>query len=800
MRVSTRWLREFIDSGHDANALAEAYTLAGLECEVEPAAPDAVLEHVVVGRITAVTAHPDADRLKVCTVDTGESAPRTIVCGAENARPDLCTAVALPGAHLPAGVHVEAQAVRGVDSAGMLSSAQELGLAESSSGILELDAQAPVGERLSTWLQLDDPILVFELTPDRGDALGVIGLAREAVALGLGSWRMSPPRSEPAQDRGAPEQASEGTVRPVAIDAVSLCPRYYGRRIHGADARRPSPDWLRERLRRSGVRSVSLVVDITNLVMLETGQPLHAFDDERLQGAIRVRQALAGESIRLLNDTVYTLNHGELVISDDSGPVALAGVMGGQHAEMRLDTTTIFLESACFLPESVAGTGRRHKLHSDAVHRFERGVDPAAVPRALERATQLIIEMAGGQVEGSSWAEATASTHHAGHVVLRRPRLAMLLGTTIDDTRVARILSDLGFTVHDVDEGWKVETPSWRFDIGREVDLIEEVARVVGFDAIGSEDYAAQFAMQPVPEARLTDQSLRLRLVSRGFQEVVSYSFVEQALDEALNPDAARVPVDNPIAAPFNCMRSTLWSALLPIARYNLDRQTRRWRIFELARRYTAEAGVHPTVREEVMLAGAMWGSAHPEHWSMPPRMADFFDLKGELQALIPGLEVEAGQHPALHPGRSARVHCPGAEQIGWIGQIHPGVAKQWDMPESLLVFEISADAIQQRRLPYAPHVPEYPASRRDLSLEVAETVAANALVSSALRHGPTILRDCFVFDVYSGSELKKGSKAIALGLIFQDYSRTLTDELIDEATQSVVRALQDEWGARIRG
>lgn len=800
MRVSTRWLHEFIDSGHDAKALAEAYTLAGLECEVEPAAPDALLEHVVVGRITAVAPHPDADRLQVCTVDTGEPVPRTIVCGAENARTGLCTAVALPGARLPAGVHVEAQAVRGVASAGMLSSAQELGLAESSSGILELDAQAPVGERLSSWLQLDDAVLVFELTPDRGDALGVIGLAREAVALGLGTWRTPSPTSESLPDRSSTGHASEGTVRPVAIEAANLCPRYHGRRIHGADARRPSPDWLRERLRRSGVRSVSLVVDITNLVMLETGQPLHAFDDDRLAGTIRVRQALAGESIRLLNDAVYTLNHGELVIADDNGPVALAGVMGGQHAEMRLDTTTIFLESACFLPEAVAGTGRRHKLHSDAVHRYERGVDPSAVPRALDRATQLIIDMAGGQVEGSCWAEAETTVAHAGHVMLRRHRLAMLLGTTIDDTRVARILSDLGFIVHSVDEGWQVETPSWRFDIGREVDLIEEVARVVGFDAIGSEDYAAQFAMQAVPESRLTDQSLRLQLVSRGFQEVISYSFVEQALDEVLNPEAVRVPVDNPIAAPFNCMRSTLWSGLLPIARYNLDRQTRRWRIFELARRYTAEAGVHPTVREEVMLAGAMWGSAHPEHWSVPSRTADFFDLKGELQALIPGLEVEADQHPALHPGRSARVHCPGAEQLGWMGQIHPRIAKQWDIPESLLVFEISAEAIQQRRLPYAPNVPEYPASRRDLSLEVAETVAANALVSSALRHGPTILRDCFVFDVYTGSELKKGSKAIALGLIFQDYSRTLTDELIDEATQGVVRALQDEWGARIRG
>ncbi|MEQ9480050.1 MAG: phenylalanine--tRNA ligase subunit beta [Algiphilus sp.] len=796
MKVSKRWLLEFIDSAQSAEALAEGFTLAGLECEVEAAAPDRLLEQVVVGRIVAAAPHPDADRLQVCEVDVGEERPRTIVCGAANARPGLRTAVALPGARLPNGLHVQAQAVRGVESSGMLSSAQELGLAETSSGILELDAEAPVGTPLAEWLDLDDDILVFELTPDRGDALSVIGLAREAVALGLGQWRDG--AELPSANAAHPDGDAGDSARPVAIDAPELCPRYMGRCIEGAHAREPSPDWLRERLRRSGVRSVSLVVDISNLVMLETGQPLHAFDDSRLQGTVRVRQAQPGESIRLLNDQSYTLAHGELVIADDTGPVALAGVMGGQHAEMRLDSETIFLESACFLPPAVAGTGRRHKLHSDAVHRFERGVDPAAVPRALERATQLILAMAGGAVKGTSNAGSPPVARAA--IVLRRSRLTALLGIAIDDTRVTRILGDLGFVVDAVDAGWSVQAPSWRFDISREVDLIEEVARVVGFDAIGAESYAAHVAMQPVAEARLSDQGLRGQLVARGFQEVVSYSFVEQALDAALNPDAARIPVDNPIAAPFNCMRSTLWSSLLPIVRYNVDRQCRRSRLFELARRYSAEPGVHPTVREEVMLAGAMWGSAYAEHWAQPDRMVDFFDLKGELQSLIPGLEVSADAHPALHPGRSGQVTLAAHGAIGWMGQIHPSLAEQWDVPQSLLVFELAAEPLQQRRLPHAPHVPEYPASRRDLSLEVQEDVPAQALVDTALRRGPEMLRNCFVFDVYQGVGLKNGCKAIALGLIFQDFSRTLTDELIDEAAQSVVGALHDEWGARIRG
>ncbi|WP_420426921.1 phenylalanine--tRNA ligase subunit beta [Algiphilus sp.] len=795
MKVSKRWLLEFIDSAQSAEALAEAFTLAGLECEVEAAAPDRRLAQVVVGRIVAAAPHPDADRLQVCEVDTGEARPRTIVCGAANARPGLRTAVALPGATLPNGLSVQSQAVRGVESAGMLSSAQELGLAESSSGILELDAEAPIGTALAEWLALDDDILVFELTPDRGDALSVIGLAREAVALGLGQWRE---HSEGVTASAAAGGDEQGRARPVTIDAPALCPRYMGRCIQGVNAQVPSPDWLRERLRRSGLRSVSMVVDITNLVMLETGQPLHAFDDSRLQGTVRVRQALPDETIHLLNDQSYTLAHGELVIADDTGPVALAGVMGGQHAEMRLDSSAIFLESACFLPPAVAGTGRRHKLHSDAVHRFERGVDPAAVPRALERATHLILAMAGGEVIGTSNAGDVPAAEAA--IVLRRSRLAWLLGIAVDDTRVARILSDLGFAVEAVDAGWSVQPPSWRFDISREVDLIEEVARVVGYDAIGAEGYAAHVAMQPVVEARLSDPALRAQLVARGFQEVVSYSFVEQALDAALNPDAARIPVDNPIAAPFNCMRSTLWSSLLPIVRYNVDRQCRRYRVFELARRYSAEPGVHPTVREEVMLAGAMWGSAYPEHWAQPDRMVDFFDLKGELQALVPGMDVSAGTHPALHPGRSGRVTLGAHGAIGWIGQIHPSLAKQWDIPESLLLFELQAEPLQQRRLPHAPHVPDYPASRRDLSLEVPEDVAAQALVETALRRGPEMLRDCFVFDVYQGAGLKNGCKAIALGLIFQDFSRTLTDELIDEAAQGVVGALHDEWGARIRG
>lgn len=799
MKLSMQWLREHLDTTLDAGALAERFTLAGLECEIEALCPDAVLKGVVVARIAEIAPHPEADRLRVCRVDAGDGALHGVVCGAENAAVGLITAFARPGAVLPDGRAIAATELRGVPSAGMLCSAAELGLAESSSGLLTLDDDAVPGTPLAEWLKLDDTGLFFELTPDRGDCLSVAGLAREAAAIDDDCALRTPPAGNPA---GSDAASGVGpAARDIAIDASELCPVYCGRRIEGVDARRRTPDWLRERLRRAGVRSVSLVVDITNLVMLESGQPLHAFDDARLEGTIRVRQAQPGESLRLLNEQDLTLDHGELVIADDARPVALAGVMGGEHAEMRLDSTTVFLESACFLPAAVAGTGRRHKLHSDAVHRFERGVDPAAAERALERATALIVAMAGGTAGPPRIARIDAHPVWAPTpILLRRERIAALLGVAIPDDRTRGILESLGMQVDAEDAGWRVLPPSWRFDIAREVDLIEEVARVYGYDRVGDVAYAASIDARPQAEAQLRDATLRDALVARGFQEAVCYSFVETDLDAALRPDASRIPVDNPIAAPYSCMRTTLWSGLLPMARYNVARQARRLRAFELARVYEAEAGVHPTVRETECLAGLMLGPVEPEQWGTAARAADFHDLKGELQALVPDLVAEAATHPALHPSRSARLLRGDGAVLGWMGQLHPALAAEWELPEGIQLFELDAEVLRRRALPWQPSVPEYPSSRRDLSLEIDADLPCADLLGTIREHAPETLQDVVVFDVYHGPGVKNGSKAIALGLIFQDHSRTLTDELVDQATNGIVDVLGRQWGARIRG
>lgn len=790
MKLSMNWLSERFGAPLAPEAWAERFTLAGLECELLPASSDTRLDGVVVGHITGVAAHPEADKLRVCTVDDGSGSSRQIVCGADNAREGMAAPLALPGSRMPDGRAIEATELRGVASAGMLCSAAELGLAESSKGLLELDLDAPAGQPLAEWLGLDDTVIEFELTPDRGDCLSVLGVAREAAALEGQQLPVGPAPTDIPED-GAID------ARTVAIEAPALCPVYWGRRIHGVDATRRSPDWLRERLRRSGLRSVSLVVDITNYVMLELGQPLHAFNDAALCGTVCVRRAEQGETLRLLNDENYTLDHGELVIADDDGAVALAGVMGGQRAEMRADSGVVFLESACFLPEAVAGTGRRHKLHSDAVHRYERGVDPALARRALDRATALILELAGGTAGAAVMAEGDSVKAHP--VTLRRQRLDDMLGVTVAGERVRRILESLGMTVREATEGWEVVAPSWRYDIAREVDLVEEVARVIGYDEIGASDYAAQIAPRALPEGRRSDSELRAQLVARGFSEVVSYSFVEGGLDAALRPDAARIPVDNPIAEPYDTMRSTLWSSLLPVVRHNVSRQQRRLRIFEIAHVFEAAPGVHPDVRERECLAGAMLGRARPEHWDERDGAVDFFDLKGELQAIAPQMTVEAARHPALHPGRCAQLLREG-EMLGWMGQIHPQLAARVDVPESLLLFELDLAVLRPRTLPWQPQVPEYPSSRRDLSLVVAEDVRCADLLATAHEAAPTFLRDIVVFDVYQGAGLENGCKAMALGLIFQDYSRTLTDERVDEATQGIVEAARRQWGARIRG
>ncbi len=783
MKVSLSWLREWANPKATDAELAARLTRAGLECEAEPL--KLALAKIVVGEILEVKSHPQADRLRVCQVNTGSRTPSTVVCGAANARAGMKAPVALPGAKLPDGTEIKVSALRGVESAGMLCSAKELSLAEKSDGLLELDAGAKVGQPIAEYLALDDALLSLELTPNRGDCLSVAGLAREVSAVFAVALKV------PAIKPVAVTAARRFEVK---IDSRVDCSRYAGRVIEGIDPKARTPDWMRERLRRSGHRCIHPVVDITNYVLLELGQPMHAFDTAKLSGGIRVRRARDGESLPLLNEQTYTFTKDDLLIADDARPLALAGVMGGMPSGVSSSTTAIFLESACFSPERVAATGRRLRLPSDALYRFERGVDPDLQRRALERASQLVLEVCGGKAGPVT--ESGARKSKVFTVKLRRERLDQLLGHVIAPAEIERLLKRLGIGVKRRGKaGWQASIPSHRYDLRIEVDLIEEVARLHGYERIPARPYAAELAPAPVPERRPLDLA-RDRLASRGYQEVITYSFVDGALDRRLAPGANAIPLDNPIADTLALMRTTLWSGLIPAWRYNQQRQRKRVRLFEIGVCFEEQGG---KVVETGRLALLAAGTALAEQWGQPARAVDFFDLKADLEALGPGLSCERGEHPALHPGQTARVLVAG-KPAGWLGVMHPRLVAELDLPEAPVLLELDTAALAEHHLPRVAAPSVFPASRRDLALVLREEVAAAALVAQAREAGGAHLREAGVFDVYRGAGLPNGFKSVALSLIFQDNSRTLTDEEVEAAVQAVTQRLQERFGATIRG
>ena len=783
MRISLNWLREWVRPRASDAELAARLTRAGLECEAEPL--KLALAKVVVGRIVEVKPHPQADRLRVCQVDVGARTPATIVCGAANARAGMKAPVALPGAKLPDGTEIRVSALRGVESAGMLCSAKELGLAEKSEGLLELDQGAKIGLPIAKYLQLDDAILALELTPNRGDCLSIAGLAREVSAV------FAVPLKAPAIKPASVTSAQRFEVK---IDSRADCARYAGRVIEGIDPQARTPDWMRERLRRSGLRCIHPVVDVTNYVLLELGQPLHAFDCAKLSGGIRVRRAKAGESLKLLNEQTYDFTKDDLLIADREKPLALAGIMGGMPSGVSSGTTSIFLESACFSPERVAATGRRLRIPSDALYRFERGVDPSLQRQALERASQRVLEICGGRAGPVT--ETGARTPEPVIVKLRRERLDQLLGHSIPPADVERLLERLGIGLRRLGKtAWQGAIPSHRYDLRLEVDLIEEVARLYGYERIPARPYAAQLAPAPVPEQRPLDRA-RDRLASRGYQEVITYSFVDARLEERLAPGAGAIPLDNPIADTLSLMRTTLWSGLLPTWRYNQQRQRKRVRLFEIGVCF-AEVGGEVVETERLALLAS--GPAAAEQWGLPVRPVDYFDIKADLEALAGGLQFERGEHPALHPGQTARVTA-GGSAVGWLGVLHPKLVASLDLPEAPVLLELDTAALKSSGLPRPVAPSEFPASRRDLALVLREDIPVAALTGQAREAGGVLLREIGVFDVYRGAGLPNGFKSVALGLIFQDNSRTLTDEEVEAAVQAVAQRLQQRLGATIRG
>jgi phenylalanyl-tRNA synthetase beta chain len=788
VKLSETWLREWVNPQATIEGIAQRLVMGGLELEIEPAL-DTLPQGVVVGRITAAERHPQADRLQVCRVDVGAGEPLQIVCGAPNARVGLNAPCATVGARLPGGMAITQAKLRGVDSFGMLCSAKELALSDKSDGLLELDATAKPGQPIGDYLRLDDHILNLEITPNRGDCLSVLGLARDVAALfGVNMKRPNLPPAVVVGDR---------TLK-VEIEDAETCPTYAGRIISKLNAKARTPDWMRERLRRSGLRCINPLVDVTNYVMLELGQPLHAFDREKLNGTVRVRRAQAGEQLQMLTGETVVLERMELLIADDIGPLALAGVMGGLASGVTETTTSIFLESACFAPAAVAGTARRHKLVSDASYRFERGVDPGLQRIALDRATQLITEICGGEVHPVS--QAGRNQPEVVSIRLRHARMTQLLGHEIAGREVEQLLGRLGITTrNEIGDTWLCRIPSHRYDLRLEVDLIEEVARLHGYDRIPARPYAAALAPSRPVEGRRPLALARTTLIARGWQEVVSLAFTDPRAQAALDPQAATIAVDNPIAETQSVMRTNLWPGLVAAWLHNRQRQIARVRLFEAGACFALQDGA---VVETTRIAGVAAGDAFAEQWGKKNRPVDFHDLKADVVALFGAAtddyRFEAAAHAALHPGRGARV-LRGATAVGWIGELHPSAVRTLDLPRAPLVFELDWPAIQDLPVPRAQALSEFPSSRRDIAVVVNETVPAQALVDCVRSAGGNLLQKVFVFDIYRGESVGNACKSVALGLIFNDYSRTLTVDDIDAATASITEALGRELAATIR-
>jgi len=800
MKISERWLRELANPPGDTAALVHQLTMQGLEVEsVEAAGPS--LERVVVARVTAVAPHPNADRLRVCQVDAGGSTMQ-IVCGAANVRAGGLYAVALPGATLPGGLAIRSAALRGVDSAGMLCSAAELGLlgdksdkgdpdpARKGEGLLELDQGLVPGMPIGAALSLDDQILDLKITPNRADCFSVLGVARDlAATTGLA---FAEPQAAPV-----PTEASQ-TVS-VRIEDAAGCPVFVARTIRGIRADARSPLWLRERLRRSGVRSIHPVVDITSLVMLELGQPLHAYDLDKLDGNLVVRRALAREPLQLLTGTDLHLDDDVLVIADGTGAVGIAGIMGGHRTAVSATTTNVLLESAFFSPAVIAGRARRLGLQTDAATRFERGVDPTGQQRALERAAQLLLAITGGAA--GSCQEAGAGVPLRSPVTLRRARLALVLGEAVPDPVVDTILRRLGMTVDVIADGWQVRPPAFRFDIAVEVDLIEEIARVYGYDRIATRAGEQTTRLGEAPAARVSVDLLRGTLVQRGYQEAITYSFVEREQDRRFAGGRNGVPLVNPLSAELAVMRQGLWAGLVQALRHNLARQQRRVRLFEVGVRFVpAGAGL----TEEAVLSGLAMGATVPEQWGGPSRPADFFDVKSDVEAILAtvGAPEEfdwvADGHPALHPGRSARLRHRG-QHLGWMGTLHPSLAKQSGLEEAPVMFELDLGGLSVATESAYQGLSRFPAVRRDIALLVARETPVAGLVTAVRDTAGPGLREVIVFDIFAGEHIDAAQKSVALGLILQETSRTLTDADVDQIVGGVVRRLAADFGAKVR-
>ncbi len=792
MKVSLNWLREWVDTGDDVRGLAHALTMAGLEIEgVYRAGPE--LKGIVVGEVLAVQKHPDAEKLNVCRVTDGHEEVQ-IVCGAANVRAGMKAPLAKIGAILPNGTEIKKAKLRGVESFGMLCSAKELGIAEESSGLYDLPSELPRGEALATALSLDDTIFEVNLTPNRGDCMSVLGVAREVAAIRKQTLK---PAARPAI---APAISDSF---PIRLEAAAGCPKFVGRLIKGVNGSTKSPFWLQERLRRAGLRPINAIVDITNYVMLELGQPMHAYDSAMLRGAIVVRYARSNETLKLLDGRTIELTPDVLVIADETKTLGMAGVMGGEDSGISDSTADIFLEVAYFDPDTIAGRGRRYGLITDASQRFERGVDPKLQESAIERATQLLLECAGGKAGPIQVVRTEGASGRRDEIRLRHARVQRVLGVSVSSSDVVDCLQRLGITLQSSDlpqknSSWTAKPPSWRFDLRIEEDLIEEVARLYGYDNIPEIDARAPQSIVSYTEAQVRNERAADLLVDRGYQEAITYTFTDAEAQAALCADAG-LSLSNPISAEMGAMRVSLWPGLLQALRENQRRQQSRVRLFEVGRRYASDTG-----RETEVIAGLAAGRRVVEQWAVESSNVDFFDVKADIEALV-ALTGTSSEfrfvpeiHPALHPGQSARIYRSD-QAVGWIGALHPQHVRRLDLTYPAILFEIETRTGLTARIPLYTEISKFPAIRRDIAVIVDESVPVASLSGVITDCAGSLLQDLVVLSVYRGQQIEKGKKSIALGMNLQDTSRTLADADADAIAAQIIERLSRQLNATIR-
>lgn len=794
MKFSELWLREWVNPAISSNELADQITMAGLEVDgIEPVA--GAFHGVVVGHVVECGQHPNADKLRVTKVNVGGDRLLDIVCGAPNCRQGLKVAVATVGAVLPGDFKIKAAKLRGEPSEGMLCSFSELGISDDHSGIIELPEDAPIGTDIREFLKLDDNTIEISVTPNRADCLSLIGVARD-VAVNNQMVLNAPAI--------APVAATIADTLPIKVEATEACPRYLGRVVKGINVKAATPLWMREKLRRCGIRSIDPVVDVTNYVLLELGQPMHAFDLDRIDGGIVVRMAQPDESLVLLDGTNVKLRDDTLVIADHQKALAMGGIFGGEHSGVNGETQNVLLECAFFDPLAITGRARRYGLHTDASHRYERGVDPALQPQALERATALLLAICGGEAGPVIDVTHEATLPRPATISLRREKLDRLIGIHVDDQQVSDILTRLGCTVTVIDGGWQAVAPSWRFDMQIEEDLVEEVARIYGYNNIPDVPVKANLEMTTHREADLSLKRVKTLLVDRGYQEAITYSFVDPKVQALLHPGEEALILPSPISVEMSAMRLSLWTGLLSAVVYNQNRQQGRVRLFESGLRFVPDSAADLAIRQDLMLAGVIAGHRYEEHWDLARQPVDFYDMKGDLEAILDltgksaGIQFRAEANPALHPGQSAGIYLQG-ERIGFIGVVHPELERKLDLNGRTVVFEMLWNKVADRVLPDAGEISRFPANRRDIAIVVAENVPADDILVECKKVGANQVVGVNLFDVYRGKGVADGFKSLAISLVLQDTARTLEEEEIAATVAKCVEALKQRFQASLR-